>query len=75
MTGYPFLATVQPMAIKRKPLFVKLAVEDRVRLDKVAADAAASMGRPVNISDVIRQLVRNAYWNRKPLKIQLEDGL
>lgn len=56
-------------------LFVKLSPEDRARLNRLAADSGAAEGRPVSVSDVIRQLVREASSRRKPLRLTaIEEG-
>ena len=51
-------------------LYVKLGDEDRVLLDKLAADAGAARGKPVPVSDIIRQLVREAAKRGKPMRIR-----
>lgn len=58
------------MTPKPRPLFVKLDEADRRRLDQLAGDSAAAAGRPVSISEVIRQLVRDASRSGKPVRLQ-----
>jgi hypothetical protein len=62
------------MPIAIKPLYVKLAVADRDRLDKLAADSGAAAGHPVTVSDVVRQLVRDASKNGVPVRIRPEGA-
>jgi hypothetical protein len=56
-----------------KPLYVKLDVHDRDQLNKLAADSGAAVGRPVTVSDVVRQLVRDATKKGTPVRIRLEE--
>ena len=57
-----------------KPLYVKLEAHDRAQLDKLAADSGAAIGRPVTVSDVVRQLVRDATKRGKPVRVHPNEG-
>jgi len=59
----------QPRA---KVLYVVLAARDKATLSKLAADSGAAAGHPVTISDVVRQLVRDAA-KKGPLRIRLVE--
>lgn len=54
---------------------MKLSAEDRARLERLAADAGAAVGKPVGLADVIRQLVRDATAKKVPVRIRLPHGL
>jgi len=43
----------------RRPLFVHLAPEERVTLDRLVAETGASVGRKLNASDVVRYLLQH----------------
>jgi hypothetical protein len=60
-----------PSAIQ--PLYVKLSAQDKARLCKLAADSGAAAGRCVTVSDVVRQLVRDAAKRTAPIRIHLEE--
>jgi hypothetical protein len=51
-------------------LYVKLAADDHARLNKLAAESGAAAGRPVSLSDVVRQLVRDAAAKATPVRIK-----
>lgn len=51
------------------PICVKLGVEDRRRLERLAAESGSAVGRPVTLSDVIRQLVRDAASRTTPVRV------
>ena len=56
-----------------KALYVMLAAKDKAALSKLAADSGAAAGHPVTVSDVVRQLVRDAAKKGTPLRIRLEE--
>jgi hypothetical protein len=53
-----------------KVLFLELSDEDRARVERLAADSGAAIGRPVSMSDVVRQLVRDAAAKATPVRIK-----
>ena len=56
-----------------RPLYVMLTAEDKAALSKLAADSGAAAEHPVTVSDVIRQLVRDAAKKGTPVRIRLEE--
>jgi hypothetical protein len=57
-----------------KVLFLELSDEDRARVERLAANSGAAMGRPVSMSDVMRQLVRDASKKGAPVRIRPEGS-
>ena len=52
-----------------KVLYVELDAEDRARIERLAAESGAAIGRPVSMTDVVRQLVRDASDRGRPVRI------
>jgi hypothetical protein len=55
---------------KVKVLYIELDDADRKLVERLAADSGALVGRPVSMSDVIRQLVRDAAARGRPIRVQ-----
>ena len=55
-------------------LYIRFGEEDHVMLNKLAANAGALKGKPVTVSDVVRQLVRDAAARGKPVRVTIERG-
>jgi|HubBroStandDraft_4_1064222.scaffolds.fasta_scaffold2588775_1 hypothetical protein len=53
-----------------KTIFVELADEDRTALERLAASSGMLAGKPVSMSAVVRQLVRDAAAKGAPVKVR-----
>ena len=51
-------------------LFVEMSPEDRELLNRLAANSSVAAGRPVSVSAVVRQLVRNAAREGAPVLVE-----
>ena len=52
-------------------LYVELTDEDRAQLDKLTAISGVEAGRPLRVSDVVRQLVRDAARRGTPVHVRV----
>lgn len=53
-----------------KVLYVKLEDRDRVSIERLAADSSAAAGKLVSMSDVVRQLIREAAERSRPVRVK-----
>ena len=56
-----------------KVLYVELDDDDRKLVERLAAESGAALGRLVSMSDVVRQLVREAGERTKPVRVCLDE--
>jgi hypothetical protein len=54
---------------KVKPLYVELTAEDRSHLEHLAKESGDASGFRVTLSDIIRQLVREAVKRGTPIRL------
>ena len=52
-----------------KVLYVELDSTDRANVERLAAESSAAGGRLVSMSDIVRQLIREAVAKGKPVRV------
>lgn len=55
--------------VRENVLFVELTAEDRASVQQLAAASGMALGRPVSVSEVVRQIVRDAAKKKTPIRI------
>jgi hypothetical protein len=51
-------------------LYLRLEDDERRAVERLAAETGAAEGRPVNMTDILRQLIRDAAGRKTPVRIR-----
>lgn len=61
---------MMPATAKGKVLYVELDIDDRAKIERLAANSSAAVGHLVSMTDVVRQLIRDASDRATPVRVR-----